>query len=606
MRGQYSGGFIKTPLAERLSQSARGDSASRTWWEASVGERRMFLVASGPHAVMSKSDDLAILLRGQVVGSDGNVNLAVLADRIRDRYRESGSLCFADLEGSFSVVVMDAKRSRVSLYRNLVDSCNTFYTMGTDGLLFGSNLADLLDMMPSTPPPSQEVLPLFFLFRYVPGPRTLFTEVPRLLPGAEAVFETTTVQVHQRRTFAELRQQETGRENSGEVVERLDVLMRQMARESHARTQRSAVLFSGGVDSSYLQAHWNIGSPGGSAPSYCAALEHPMTLLDTEYARSSASSLKTRLTLVPVNDSYASYLVEAITLTGEPPNHVQAAYFPTLARSIAQAGLSLGVCGQAADGLFGFEATRYLQNAALLRYLVPLSILRRAGAAVAAGKYFERLRYTFRIAEKLHDFQFLEHPCNTCATYADWPSVLACFGNRAIEDALAERRSLVCHYNAGDHVLELLQAAGLTTDTSDSCAYWNTLFASQGVELQFPFLDSRILGLVLSLRVRDRFPFRQPKAILKRALCKYLPAEQVYRRKRGFGQPIFEWLGPGGQLRALVDNIDRYDFVEPKVLEEARARPNWFLYSLLCYDIWHKLFVAKTMPIRSGNSLTNS
>jgi asparagine synthase (glutamine-hydrolysing) len=556
----------------------------------------MFLAVSGPHAVVSKSDDLAILLRGQVVGSDGNVKLSVLADRIRNRYHESGSLYFADLEGSFSVVVMDAKRSRVSFYRNLVDSCNTFYTMGTDGLLFGSNLAELLDMMPSTPRPSQEVLPLFFLFRYVPGPRTLFTGISRLLPGAEAVFETTTAQVHQRRTFAEFRKQETGSED---VVERLDVLMRQIARESHARTPRSAVLFSGGVDSSYLQAHWNFASPGGSAPSYCAALQHPMTLLDTEYARSSASSLKTNLTLVPVNDSYASYLIEAIALTGEPPNHVQAAYFPILARSLAAAGISLGVCGQAADGLFGFESTRYLQNAALLRYLVPLSILRRMGAVVATGKRLERLRYTFRIAEKLYDFRFLEHPYNTCATYADWPSTFACFGNKAIEDALAERRSLVCQYNAGDHVLELLQAAGLTTDTSDSCAYWNTLFASQGVELQFPFLDSRILGLVLSLRVRDRFPFRQPKAILKRGLSKYLPAEQVYRRKRGFGQPIFEWLGPGGQLRALVNNIDRYDFVDPKVLEEARARPNWFLYSLLCYDIWHKTFIAKTTPIRS-------
>jgi hypothetical protein len=63
------------------------------------------------------------------------------------------------------------------------------------------------------------------------------------------------------------------------------------------------------------------------------------------------------------------------------------------------------------------------------------------------------------------------------------------------------------------------------------------------------------------------------------------------RPKLGFGQPIFEWLAPRGQLRPLAEGLARYEFVEPGALDRALRQPNWFLYSLLCYDQWHRLFI---------------
>jgi hypothetical protein len=67
------------------------------------------------------------------------------------------------------------------------------------------------------------------------------------------------------------------------------------------------------------------------------------------------------------------------------------------------------------------------------------------------------------------------------------------------------------------------------------------------------------------------------------------------RTKLSFGQPIFEWLAPGGSLRPLVDRIGAYEFVEPDVLARVRQRPTWFLYSLLVYDLWHKLFIERSL-----------
>ena len=80
----------------------------------------------------------------------------------------------------------------------------------------------------------------------------------------------------------------------------------------------------------------------------------------------------------------------------------------------------------------------------------------------------------------------------------------------------------------------------------------------------------------------------------------------AYRFKLGFGQPVFEWMAPGGQLRSWVEQIGTYDFVDAGARTIALARPNWFLYSLLCYDLWHKLFIERSLPRNTSESIAPS
>jgi hypothetical protein len=67
------------------------------------------------------------------------------------------------------------------------------------------------------------------------------------------------------------------------------------------------------------------------------------------------------------------------------------------------------------------------------------------------------------------------------------------------------------------------------------------------------------------------------------------------RPKLGFGQPVFEWLAPLGQLRSLAERLGRHEFVDPATLRRSLRQPNWFLYSLLCYDLWHRLFIERSL-----------
>jgi hypothetical protein len=123
----------------------------------------------------------------------------------------------------------------------------------------------------------------------------------------------------------------------------------------------------------------------------------------------------------------------------------------------------------------------------------------------------------------------------------------------------------------------------------DSAGLWATLFQRAGVDLMCPFLDSRMIRLALNLPASVRYTYRKPKALLKAALAQRVTPEIAYRVKLGFGQPIFEWLRPGGQLSGPVSRLGNHGFLAPGAV----GGPTWFSYSALCYDLWHRQFIER-------------
>jgi asparagine synthase (glutamine-hydrolysing) len=568
-------------------------------WSYQDGESTFFLHNQGNGARLFTWGSLALLLRGYVRprGTEWPLDLDRAAEEIRCHYLEHGELAIEELDGSFTLALLDGVARRVLLYRNLVGSGFTYYRVGANGFRFGSNLADVVGAAGETPRPNEAALPVFFLYRFVPGRETLFDGYYRLMPGEQVTWDCHGLSRSQRQTFADLVQGEPIGESA---LERLDETMRQVIADCASLRPRTANLLSGGVDSSYLQAVWNRVAAGDDPlpPSFSVCVDHPRSWQDTDYAVTASQALGTRHTLVPADQPYANYLLGSLSATGEPPNHVQTAYFGHLARAMVTRGHDTGLCGEGADSLFGLGLANRVQNSALLRRIVPGSRLREAAATVCSALGWTLLGDTFRLADRLETCSDLCHPVNQVASFTDLASVRACFGNGAVAEAAATRRGLLKHYAVPSNPLDRLHAAGFLGEAMDSASLWTTLFNRAGADLLCPFLDSRCLRLALNLAPEVRYPFRRPKDLLKKALVRHAVPELATRAKLGFGQPIFEWLAQGGQLRPLVERIGNYDFVDRTALEQSRAAPNWFLYSLLCYDLWHKLFIERSLPHR--------
>ena len=580
MDTSFRGGVLNRPADE----SSSGDG-----WRFAGAGRELFLRADAPGCRLFTWGSLAVLVRGCVRPDAESV-----AESLRCHYLEHGDLAVDGLEGSFTVALLDGQARRVILYRNLVGAGFTYYHAGPSGFHFGGNLAELVEASEAPRQANRAVLPLFFLYRSTPGTETLFEGFRRLLPGEQLTWDARGLSLRQRHTFADLREPA----EAGDPVERLHETMGAVLTDCAAMQPAAANLLSGGVDSSYIQAVWNRVTPAGDGlpASYSVSVDHPRTWLDTDYAVTAAQMLGSAHTLIPADGLYSGYLVETLAATGEPPNHVQSAYFLALARAMAGQGAAAGLCGEGADSLFGVGPAVTIQEAAFFRRAAPRT-LRRAAAGLSAALGWGRWEEPLRLADGLSDFEDLQHPVNRVASFADWPAARACFGAAAVADAAARRRTLLDRLAVPPTPLDRLHGAGFLGEAVDSASLWTTLFNRAGADLFCPFLDSRMLRLALNLPDAVRFRFRRPKHLLKRALAAVAPPELASRRKLGFGQPIFEWLSPGGQLRPLVEEIGDHGFVRPDTLRQAKARPGWFLYSLLCYDLWHKLFIERSLPM---------
>lgn len=584
----FFGGIWKRGKDARLRRAPSPEAVNEDWgW---VGQKaELFLRGAAASSRLFTWDGLALLVRGYARprGSQGPLDLERVAEELRCHYLEHGELAVDDLDGSFTLALCDSQAERVLLYRNVIGTGSTYYLATGDGLLFAGNLAELAELSGRQLTPNRDVLPSFFLFRCVPGRETLLSDFQRLLPGEQISWSVRGFTPQQRHTFAHLR---GTRIPPSDALDQVEHVLTEVLTDCVAHRPTASNLLSGGVDSSCLQTL--IPNPTGMMQnSYSLSVDHPTTWPDREYADSASFLLNTRHVPFPANEAYASYLVEALRTTAEPLNHVQSAYFGFLGRSMRDDGISAGLCGEGADSLFGLGLANQVHNAGVLRWLVPLAAGRRCLAHLTQRFGWGRLAHVFRFANHLTDWSWPDHPVNRVAAFADWGAVEACFGADAIVRATEDRRRLLDQFDVPDDPLERMHAVGLLGEAVDSAGLWATLFHRAGADLLCPFLDSRVLRVALNLAPSSRFRFRRPKDLLKRSLTQRGFREIATRAKLGFGQPIFEWLEPEGQLRPMVDRLGQHEFVPPATLDRVRRKPTWFLYSLLVYDTWHKLFI---------------
>jgi asparagine synthase (glutamine-hydrolysing) len=596
MESSYLGGMLtRTAMEQRRTGNAPAFAGDEAWWTV-TDEQELFLRVRGNCFRVFTWGTLTLLIRGYArpTGSTGPLDLERVADELRAHYLEQGSLAVDRLDGSFTLALLDGQTRRVLLYRNLVGAGFTYYHANRDGLLLSSNLADLVDVAGTAPRPNEAALPGFFLYRFVPGRETLFDGFYRLLPGEQLTWDEHGLTCEQRHTFANWHAAPL----IGDPVEALEATMTAVLRDCAAHRPHTANLLSGGIDSSYLQALWNrIAVNGDELPaSYSVSVDHPRSWIDTDYAMTAAQTLGTRHTLVAANQTYSAFLLDTLAATGEPPNHVQTAYFGDLARLMVEKGEAGGLCGEGADSLFGLALADSVYDAQWIKPFVPGQVLRRLSSAVVGGIGWSWPARALRLADHLEDETYLEHPVNQVARFTDLDAVTACFGADAVMQAASARRALLDRFHIPRSPLDRLHGVGFLGEAMDSASLWTTLFQRNGVDLLCPYLDSRLVRFAVNLPPQIRYRCGRPKDLLKRALARHVPPKIVERKKLGFGQPIFEWLARGGQLRQLVGQIEAHDFLDPATLGRSLAQPNWFLYSLLCYDLWHKLFIERSLP----------
>ncbi len=188
-------------------------------------------------------------------------------------------------------------------------------------------------------------------------------------------------------------------------------------------------------------------------------------------------------------------------------------------------------------------------------------------------------------------------PINTQGTHKEFDLPRRLFGDEAILKALRHRRELAAQYRDSNHPVEKVHLVTLLTHMYEVLVQSQRLFLSQNKEQIFPFTDEDVIRLAFAFHPEVRYaPHFTDRYIFRKILTQKSSAPIAIGRKRKGGSIVFTdlltWM-QSGPLQEMVRDIELPGFLSRKEFEDLIQHPDFFLWSLLTFDIFQKKILKK-------------
>ena len=594
-------------LAMRDCMVHRGPDAAGGFVNGTVGlgHRRLSIIdiSTGHQPMTNEDGTVVIVYNGEIynyqdIRNDLLAKGHVFATRsdtevIVHAYEEFGERCVDHFRGMFAFALWDSRRRCLFAARDRLGKKPFYYAQWGNTFLFASEIKAILAHPAARREVDDESLNLYFGFRYVPGPRTMFRGITKLQPG-----HTLMVTVEEVRTqrYWDINEISTRSVPLEEAQEGFVSLLKESVRMRLMSEVPLGVFLSGGVDSSAIVAlmsemvadpirTFSVGYAGDAAEN------------EFEYARMVAIRYRTdhhefRLTA----DDFLGFLPKLVWHLDEPiadASTIPLYYISKLAKEHVTVVLS----GEGADELLGgyyiYKKMLLLES---MRSFPGTSLL--AGLAAGAAR-FSGNRKLERYAAMIQ--QPLEERYAGVANALNDAERTALFGGRPPSSRGAVTREYYDRVGQREPLNRMLYLDTKVWLPDDLLMKADKMTMATSVELRVPFLDHRLVEYAASLPVSYKVHGNETKYLLKRAMESRLPHEVLYRPKKGFPVPISRWFREkAGSLReVLLDpgSASRQFFV-PAVLEglirqheKQQQDMSDVLWPFLVFEYWHKVYI---------------
>lgn len=573
----------------------RGPDDSGCWADESVGlalgNRRLAIVDLSPagHQPMESAEGRYVMTYNGEVYNFGDLRAELEAKGHSFRGHSDTEVmlqAFSEwgvddavgrFNGMFAFAVWDRQERVLHLGRDRMGKKPLYYGWVGRTLLFGSELKSLRAHPDFNPGIDRDALTLFLRHNYVPTPYCIYQGFKKLAPGSLLTVRSSTSGVEGPRpfwSFSELASRESLVGDEGEVVERLDEVLREAVRIRMIADVPLGAFLSGGIDSSTIVALMQAQS---SMPvrTFTIGFNEP-TYNEAEHAKKVAAHLGTDHTELYVSPEDAMAVIPRLpTIYDEPFS--DSSQIPTfLVSELARRHVTVSLSGDGGDELFsGYD--RYVKAERVWRAIgwAPKGLRRGLGRLLRAPstKAWDRLlsRPT-RIARPGHKVHRLGEVLGVAGPeslyhglVSHWPRPgEVVIGGTEPRTALTDRnswpddRDFVAWASHMDTISYLLDDILVKVDRASMAV---------SLEARAPLLDPRVVELASSLPTSLKIRNGKGKWPLRSLLHRYVPPELVERPKMGFGVPIDSWLR--GPLREWAE-----DLLEPSRLHrEGFLRP---------------------------------
>jgi asparagine synthase (glutamine-hydrolysing) len=458
-----------------------------------------------------------------------------------------GPRIFSRLRGMFALAIWDRRSRRLVLARDRIGKKPLYYAATADAFLFGSEIKALLAWPGLPRAPDLSTIDRYLTWGYVPAPYTAFEGIRKLAAAhylvvearADGFVESELVRywrlpeprtVRRRRGIADLR-----RELVGQLEDAVRLRM--------VSDVPLGAFLSGGVDSSAVVAMMaRIG--GGAIKTFSIGFS-ARQYDETYYARMVAQRYATEHQEFVVEPDAVTVLPRLVWHYGEPfadPSAIPTYYISEMARRKVTVALN----GDGGDEcFFGYNRYRAMHLVSRLDRIPQWSrtglerLLALAPSSVQRRFKVPRIRGVLQAPE--------EQPGQRYA-----PTIVA-FTDYDKDDSYSE---LMRAQRRGS-AIDLLEPYFTEADTLTAAANWADLHTylpddlmvkvdvasmAHGLESRSPLLDHALMEWAAEIPEEVRMARGVTKALFKSAMEPYLPAELLYRPKKGFSPPVDQWL----------------------------------------------------------------
>jgi asparagine synthase (glutamine-hydrolysing) len=579
-----------------------------------LGHRRLSIidVAGGSQPITNENGTLQVVFNGEIYNyielreellkAGHTFKTQSDTEVIVHGYEEWGTACVERFNGIFAFAIWNCVNGSLFLARDHLGVKPLYYAILGRRILFASEIKALLQDKECPREVDLEALGQLFTLRYVPSPKTLFSGIHKLPPAHCMLVDAEKIKLWRFWTWkARVRE----RCDESELIEIYQELVEDAVRLQMRSDVPVGLFLSSGMDSATLLAlmrrHTN-----GPIHTFTIGFEHGERSNETGGARGLSELYgadHTELIISPrdYQDYYERYMLDL----EEPVGNETAAAFYFVSR-IASTKVKVALTGQGADEPWaGYP--RYIGAALSRTYsrlprafteniVRPIILqaakderLRRGVSSLSEPDILSRFvkMYSFYTSEmKSHLFQpwLLDH--------------ISSNGFEA-ESALRHLQQDVSGLDPVNQMTYIDTRANLPDDllmVADKTAMANS------VEARVPFLDYRLIEFAESLPSNFKLRNFHGKYLHKKAAEKWLPREVVYRKKKGFANPIDSWLRE--QMKSFVGDCllsessstaQYFDthYMRSLVADHQAGRQNHLrhIYLLISFELWHRQFL---------------
>jgi asparagine synthase (glutamine-hydrolysing) len=523
---------------------------------AGIRRLRVIDLTTGDQPIANEDGQVEVVFNGEIY------NHAALRDELTRRghrfktrsdtevlvhlWEERGPEMVHALDGMFAFCLVDRRHRETFVARDPLGVKPLYLRELPGRIVFASEMAALLRYPAPKPTVDPARLVDLTALQYVPGDKTVFREVRKLLPGHALHLKDKTLRTARWFSFPEPAAGDEG--TLDDLVEQLRALLDDAVRMQAVADVPVGVFLSGGLDSSGITALLARHAPG-RVRSFSVGFADAAAHDERRFARLASRALGTEHhELVVSADDVARLLPEAIAHLEEPV--LDPALLPTwLLARFARSEVTVALSGEGADELFGGYRRHLLQQRlGWMRALPGLASVaaagRRAGVVpVRVGQALEALGTRDPVRNHL-----------------EWSQAIA----RSLASELFDPALVREFSDNADHVFAPYferDPGSLSSTLLADLSEWlphNLLHKVDRASMAFslearvPYLALPVVRFVVSLSDRMKIRGTETKRLLRRALAGTVPDEILGRPKQGFDLPLAAWLN--GPLRGLASS----------------------------------------------------